>query len=241
VTENGKATRSPNGTILIVEDDPLVARSLGKALEAMGYQVTAVETGAEARVAIEEIHPDLIFLDLMLPDTDGLVLTSTFKALTDAPIIICSARHQQVDRVLGLKMGADDFVAKPFDLDEIEARVEAVLRRSRRAEEPAPAPADQIQVGDLVISPARATVKLGGQLLHLTPTEYRLLAVLAARPDEVVSRESLGQLVWGYQDIGTGHLIDVHVGRLRLKLRDSQKVTSPVIETVRGRGYKLAS
>jgi DNA-binding response OmpR family regulator len=241
VIETDKDVRPPNGTILIVEDDPLVARSLGKALEAMGYQVTAVETGAEARVAIEEIHPDLIFLDLMLPDTDGLVLTSTFKALTDAPIIICSARHQQVDRVLGLKMGADDFVAKPFDLDEIEARVEAVLRRARRVEEPAPVPADQIQVGDLVISPARATVKLGGQLLHLTPTEYRLLAVLAARPDEVVSRESLGQLVWGYQDIGTGHLIDVHVGRLRLKLRDSQQVTSPVIETVRGRGYKLAS
>src|SRR3981081_1282208 len=118
------------GTILLVEDDPDTARSLTRALESSGYRVTAVDTGAEARSIIEHVRPDLILLDLMLPDTDGLVLTTALKTLTNAPIIICSARHEQVDRVLGLKLGADDFIAKPFELDELEARIEAVLRRA---------------------------------------------------------------------------------------------------------------
>jgi DNA-binding response OmpR family regulator len=228
-------------TILLVEDDPDTARSLTKALESSGYRVTAVDTGAEARSIIEHVRPDLILLDLMLPDTDGLVLTTALKNLTNAPIIICSARQEQVDRVLGLKLGADDFVAKPFDLDELEARIEAVLRRASRVREvTAATPADQIRVDDLMISQSRGTVSIGGQQVHLTPTEYRLLIALASRPDEVLSRETLGQLVWGYQDLGTGHLIDVHIGRLRLKLRRSSKA-APVIVTVRGKGYTIAS
>jgi len=189
--------------ILLVEDDPDIARSLSKALESSGYRVTAVDTGAEARSIIEHVRPDLILLDLMLPDTDGLVLTTTLKTLTNAPIIICSARQEQVDRVLGLKLGADDFVAKPFDLDELEARIEAVLRRASRVREVPTTPADQIRVDDLLISQLRGTVTVGGQLVHLTPTEYRLLVALASRPDEVLSRETLGQIVWGYQDLGT--------------------------------------
>jgi DNA-binding response OmpR family regulator len=227
-------------TILLVEDDADTARSLAKALESSGYRVTAVDTGAEARSMIEHIRPDLILLDLMLPDTDGLVLTTTLKNLTSAPIIICSARQEQVDRVLGLKLGADDFVGKPYDLDELEARIEAVLRRASRAREVPVAAADQIRVDDLVISKARGTVTLGGQSVHLTPTEYRLLVALASRPDEVLSREMLGQLVWGYQDLGTGHLIDVHIGRLRLKLRRASQST-PLIVTVRGKGYTITS
>ena len=227
-------------TILLVEDDPDTARSLSKALESSGYRVTAVDTGAEARSIIEHIRPDLILLDLMLPDTDGLVLTTALKNLTSAPIIICSARQEQVDRVLGLKLGADDFVAKPFDLDELEARIEAVLRRASRIRETPATPPDQIRVDDLLISQSRGTVSIGGQAVHLTPTEYRLLVALASRPDEVLSRESLGQIVWGYQDLGTGHLIDVHIGRLRLKLRRASKA-APVIVTVRGKGYTIAS
>ena len=227
-------------TILLVEDDPDTARSLTKALESSGYRVTAVDTGAEARSIIEHVHPDLILLDLMLPDTDGLVLTTALKTLTNAPIIICSARQEQVDRVLGLKLGADDFVAKPFDLDELEARIEAVLRRASRVRESPSTPPDQIRVDELLISQSRGTVTIGGQAVHLTPTEYRLLVALASRPDEVLSRETLGQLVWGYQDLGTGHLIDVHVGRLRLKLRRTSK-TAPAIVTVRGKGYTVAS
>jgi DNA-binding response OmpR family regulator len=226
--------------ILMVEDDADTARALSKALETSGYRVTAVDTGGEARALIEHLHPDLILLDLMLPDTDGLVLTTALKGLTDAPIIICSARQEQVDRVLGLKLGADDFVAKPFDLDELEARIEAVLRRAARARA-TPAPrSDQIRIGELVISQARGSVTLGRQLVHVTPTEYRLLVALSTHIDEVLSRETLGQIVWGYQDVGTGHLIDVHIGRLRLKLRRASR-TAPVIITVRGRGYTISA
>ncbi len=227
-------------SILLVEDDPDTARSLTKALEASGYHMTAVDTGLEARSIIEHVHPDLILLDLMLPDTDGLVLTTALKTITSAPIIICSARQEQVDRVLGLKLGADDFVAKPFDLDELEARIEAVLRRASRVREVSTTPADQIRVGELIVSQSRGSVTLSGQPVHLTPTEYRLLVALASRPDEVLTREALGQLVWGYQDLGTGHLIDVHIGRLRLKLRRVSR-SAPVIVTVRGKGYTIAS
>src|SRR5205823_14388669 len=162
------------GTILLVEDDPDTARSLTRALESSGYRVTAVDTGNEARSIIEHVRPDLILLDLMLPDTDGLVLTTALKTLTRAPIIICSARQEQVDRVLGLKLGADDFVAKPFDLDELEARIEAVLRRATRIREAASSPPDQIRVDELLISQSRGTVSIGGQVVQLTPTQHRL-------------------------------------------------------------------
>ncbi|HEX8967296.1 MAG TPA: response regulator transcription factor [Chloroflexota bacterium] len=227
-------------TLLLVEDDLDTARSLSKALESSGYRVISVETGAEARAAVEHAPPDLILLDLMLPDTDGLVLTTALKTLTRAPIIICSARHEQVDRVLGLKLGADDFVAKPFDIDELEARIEAVLRRAARVRETPASPPDQIHVDDLLIAQSRGIVSIAGQTIHLTPTEYRLLVALASRPDEVLSRETLGQVVWGYQDLGTGHLIDVHIGRLRLKLRRASR-RAPTIVTVRGKGYTIAS
>jgi two-component system OmpR family response regulator len=131
-------------TIFVVEDDPVMSRTLSKALEASGYRVLVASTGADARALIGEVQPDLIILDLMLPDADGLSLTAAFHALTGAPIVICSARHEQIDQVLGLKLGAADFVAKPFELDDLETRVEAVLRRSRQPEEPRRI--DEIQV-----------------------------------------------------------------------------------------------
>lgn len=222
--------------ILLVEDDPDLARVLSRALERSGYRVTTAATGSEARSIIsEQVHPDLIILDLMLPDTDGLVLTGALKALTSAPIIICSARQEQVDRVLGLKLGADDFVAKPFELEELEARIEAVLRRASRVRG---VPADQIQVGELLIWPSRGTVFVAGQAVQLTPTEFHLLVALASRAGEVLSRTMLGQLVWGYEDVGTSHLIDVHVGRLRFKLRQASR-SGPAIVTIRGKGYTI--
>ncbi len=226
--------------VLVVEDDPDMAATLTKALVGGGYDVSIAETGSDARAIVEQLHPDLILLDLGLPDTDGLVMTSAFKTLTTAPIIICSARQEQVDKVLGLKLGADDFIAKPFELEELEARVEAVLRRASRVREAASAPTDQIRVDDLLILRSRATVTLRGEEVRLTPTEYRLLVALASRPDEVLSRETLGQLVWGYKDMGTDHLIDVHIGRLRLKLRRASS-SAPIILTVRGKGYMIGS
>jgi DNA-binding response OmpR family regulator len=142
--------------------------------------------------------------------------------------------------VLGLRLGADDFIAKPFELEELEARVEAVLRRASRVREVPAVPADQIRVDELVISQSRGTVILAGRSVNLTPTEYRLLVALTSQPDEVFSRAMLGKLVWGYEDIGTGHLIDVHIGRLRLKLRRASS-SGPVIVTVRGKGYTIGT
>jgi DNA-binding response OmpR family regulator len=226
--------------ILLVEDDPETVRTLTKALERGGYRVATAGNGSEARSILGQVRPDLILLDLMLPDTDGLVLTAPIKMLTNAPIIICSARQEQGDRVLGLRLGADDFIAKPFELEELEARIEAVLRRASRVREVPAVPADQIRVDELLISQSRGTVILGGRSVQLTPTEYHLLVALASHPDEILSRKTLGQLVWGYDDVGTSHLIDVHVGRLRLKLRRASK-SGPVIVTVRGKGYALGT
>src|SRR5450631_930738 len=132
-------------TIFVVEDDPVMSATLSKALEASGYRVLIASTGGEARALFDEDQPDLIILDLMLPDDDGLRLTTSLRTLTSAPIVICSGRQGQIDRVLALKLGAADFVAKPFDLDEREACVKAVLRRSRAPDVEAP-PRDEIQL-----------------------------------------------------------------------------------------------
>ena len=168
------------------------------------------------------------------------MLLPALRALTDAPIIICSARQRQVDRVLGLRLGADDFLAKPYDVDELEARIEAVLRRAALAHMKAPAVHAQIQVGDLLISQAHGNAIVGGVKLHLTPTEFHLLVALASRSQELLSREELGRVVWGQGDYASGHLIDVHIWRLRMKLRAASPEAAPCIETVRGRGYRLA-
>jgi DNA-binding response OmpR family regulator len=227
---------------MLVEDDVDIERTMSRALRGSGYNVVTAGNGSEARALLLEAHPDLIILDLILPDTDGLILTTSFRTITDAPILICSARHKSIDRVLGLKLGAADFVAKPFDLDELEARIEALLRRAARGSASShgssSASLEQIVVGDMVIIPVRGTVRIGGKLIHLTPTEYRLLTTLATQAEDLHSRESLGQQVWGYHDLGSGHLIDVHIGRLRLKLRQAGDL-APAIVAVRGRGYRL--
>jgi two-component system response regulator MtrA len=227
---------------MLVEDDHAVAQTLTDALESSGYRVWLAETGADARTLLEQTRPDLIILDLMLPDVDGLVLCSGLKAIADVPIVICSATPQKRDAILGLKLGADDFIAKPFDIYELEARVEAVLRRTsqtRVSNEATPSPPDHIRVGELIIDRSRRRVTLGGEPIQLTPTEYRLVSALASRPDEILSRDDLATLVWGYQDASSGRTIDVHIRRLRVKLSQGP-VPAPAIVAVRGFGYKMA-
>jgi two-component system, OmpR family, response regulator MtrA len=229
-------------TIMLVEDDHAVAQTLTDALESSAYRVWLAETGADAKTLLEQTRPDLIILDLMLPDVDGLVLCSGLKAIADVPIIICSATPQKRDAILGLKLGADDFIAKPFDIYELEARVEAVLRRTsqtRVSSEALPSPPDHIRVGELIIDRSRRRVTLGGEPIQLTPTEYRLVSALASRPDEILSRDDLATLVWGYQDASSGRTIDVHIRRLRVKLSQGP-VPAPAIVAVRGFGYKMA-
>jgi DNA-binding response OmpR family regulator len=237
------SNRSQNTTILVVEDDPATSMTMADLLESSGYRVRHAATGAEARAMLHEETPDLIILDLMLPDADGLVLCADIKSRMEVPIIICSASNETRDRVLGLKLGADDFVSKPFDIGELEARIEAVLRRTGTSHpvEPAqPARAtEQQRIGDLLIDHNRRRVTMANRPLQLTPTEYRLLRTLAAHADDVVTREELAQQVWGYQDASSGRTIDVHIRRLRAKLGTGPN--TPAIVSVRGFGYKLIS
>ncbi|MBV9897177.1 MAG: response regulator transcription factor [Chloroflexi bacterium] len=232
------ANSSPRPTLLLVEDDPAIERTLRRPIEEWGYHLVWASTVAEARALIAEAQPDLIILDLVLPDGDGLLLTSSLSKLTNTPILICSARNRQVDRVLGLKMGASDFVGKPFDLDELEARIEAVMRRAPSTARRPVSNTNEIRVGDLVITPRHASVRIVDQPVHLTPIEYRLLTVLASEPESIFDRQSLTKRVWGYDDLSCDHLVDVHVGRLRAKLR-SVNATPKYLVTVRGRGFRL--
>jgi two-component system OmpR family response regulator len=238
-TPSPERVDAPSGsTIMLIEDDPAIELTLRRALTERGYRIISAATGAEARAWLLEVQPDLIILDLVLPDADGLVLSTTLQTSTRAPILICSARNTQVDRVLGLKLGAADFVAKPFDLDELEARIYAILRRAARSAQATAAAPSEIRIRDLVIAPSRGTVTMTNHPLHLTPTEYRLLSALATEPEAVFDRRSLTKQVWGIHDSSCDHMVDVHVGRLRAKLRSVQ-TDVPYVVTVRGRGFRL--
>jgi DNA-binding response OmpR family regulator len=235
------ASRSARASILVVEDDPASARVLVDALQDADYRVWHAADGQEARSHVEHTEPDLILLDLMLPDIDGLVLCSLLKSIADVPIIICSASSRRGDPVLSLKLGADDFVRKPVEVEALLARIEAVLRRvpPKAAGEPMPAPrSTDLRVGELLVEPARRRAALGGEQLSLTPTEFRLVTVLAAHPEAVLTRDQLAQEVWGYADASNGRTIDVHVRRLRIKLAH-HGVRGPSIVSVRGMGYLI--
>ena len=228
------------GTILVVEDDAAIAYMLSDILTSAGYLVREAATGAAARGMLEHVQPNLIILDLVLPDEDGLVLCSVLKQMADVPILVCSGTQRRRDEFLSLKLGADDFIAKPFDVYDLLARVEVLLRRAAQHRAGMGAVQTPIRIGELLIDPTPHQVTLAGALLQLTPTEYRLLSVLAARPDQVVPRDTLAKLVWGDPDTGTSRTIDVHIGRLRVKLSQGG-ARAPQIVSVRGFGYKIVS
>jgi two-component system response regulator MtrA len=225
----------------VVEDDAAIAFILNDVLESAGYQVRTAATGASARTHVEQHKPSLIILDLILPDEDGLVLCSVLKTMANTPILVCSGTQRRRDAFLSLKLGADDFIAKPFDVYDLLARVEVLLRRAAQQHTgDATIQRGPIRIGDLLIDHGLHQVTLANTVLQLTPTEYRLLTVLAARPDQVVPRDALAKLVWGDPDTGTSRTIDVHIGRLRVKLVQAGQ-TAPQIVSVRGFGYKIVS
>ncbi len=239
--EAGPDAPSGRATILLVEDDAAIAHMMADVLESTGYQVREAPTGAAARALVEQVRPQLIILDLVLPDEDGLVLCSVLKNIANVPILICSGTQRRRDAFLSLKLGADDFIAKPFDIYDLLARIEVLLRRAAQLHATEPGAArGPIRIGDLLIDHALHQVTLSETLLQLTPTEYRLLTVLAARPGQVVPREALAKLVWGDPDTGTSRTIDVHIGRLRVKLSQAGR-SAPQIVSVRGFGYKIVS
>ncbi len=232
--QDGRATAK----VLLVEDDLSIAEVLVELLEGEGYRVWHARDAASAEELLGEARPDLVLLDIMLPDTDGLVLCSELRARWPAPVVLLSATQRRSDPIIGLRLGADDFIPKPFDTRELLARLEAVLRRSAvsrpHAEEP-----EVYHVGPLTIDIGRRAVTYHDQPFQLTPTEFRLLATLASEPDKVFNREELASRVWGYQSIGESRVVDVHIRRLRQKL-DEARVTDPLIVTLRGFGYKLS-
>jgi two-component system response regulator VicR len=226
--------------ILLIEDDRPIAEALMELLQSEGYHVWHAADAAGAEDLLDETRPDLVILDIMLPDTDGLVLCSELRSRWPAPIVLLSATQRRSDPIIGLRLGADDFIAKPFDTRELLARLEAVLRRSSAALRQKPDEPQVHRFGLLTIDVGRRSVTYDENPLHLTPTEFRLLATLASEPEKVFSREELATRVWGYESIGESRVVDVHIRRLRQKL-DEGKVVDPTIVTLRGFGYKLSS
>ena len=223
------------GRVLIVEDEPDIRDLLAFHLEREGYHVTRSRTGADALRQVRARPPDLILLDLMLPELGGLDVCRRLRQdprTASVPIVMLTARGEEVDRILGLELGADDYIVKPFSPKEVVARVRAVLRRAGARDGAA-----TIVSGRLVIDPDRHTVQVDAAAIELTPKEFDLLRALAEARGRVLSREFLLDRVWGYASAGEieSRTVDVHVRRLRMKLGDEgQRIT-----TVKGVGYRL--
>jgi len=225
--------------VLLVEDELPVAEVVSELLESEGYRVTHAPNATRAEELLDELRPDLVILDIMLPDTDGLVLCTELRARWPAPIVLLSGTQRKSDPIIGLRLGADDFIAKPFDARELLARLEAVLRRSSVSRSYEASGPQVYRVGPLTIDEGRRSATYEEQPLQLTPTEFRLMSTFASEPEKVFSREELATRVWGYESIGESRVVDVHIRRLRQKL-GAAHVVDPIVVTLRGFGYKLA-
>jgi two-component system response regulator VicR len=223
--------------ILVVDDEPPIVDMLIYNLERANHQVLVARDGEEALSVARREQPDLIILDLMLPKLDGLEVCRALRRERDVPIIMLTARDAEVDRVVGLELGADDYIVKPFSVRELVARVKNVLRRaSPRPDETLPT---AIRVGALIVDVARYEVRWEDRELALTAQEFNLLYALARHAGQVLSREQLLERVWGYDYYGDLRVVDAAVKRLRAKLRQATP-EAEVIGTVRGVGYKLS-
>ena len=221
--------------ILVVEDDPAILRGLSDNLRLESYEVVTAADGEAGDRLAHEARPDLIVLDLMLPKRSGYELCRKLRSegLT-TPILMLTARGEEADRVLGLDLGADDYVTKPFSVRELLARIRALLRR---AHPPRPLP-DELRFGDVVVDFRSYEAKRGGTPVDMTPKEFQLLRLLAARAGEVVSRGELLEDVWGYETLPNTRTVDNHVASLRAKLEPDAPETRH-IQTVHGLGYKF--
>ena len=222
--------------ILLVEDDARLATLTARYLESHGALVTVASDGVEGQAEALRRQYDCIVLDLMLPGRDGLEVCRELRGRIDVPIIMVTARGEEADRVMGLEVGADDYVTKPFSPRELLARIRANVRRVRGEVGPAQA---TIQVGGLVLDPQRMTVVLDGKAIEVTAYEFSILRALAQRPGRVLSREQLLDLAKGSAELSFDRSIDVHVSRLRAKLGDDSR-SPKILKTVRGAGYLLA-
>lgn len=220
--------------ILVVDDEQRIIDLAKMYIEQEGYRITFATDGVTALDMILNENPSLVVLDLMLPGMDGLEVCRRVRSTSDVPIIMLTARSDDIDKIVGLELGADDYLTKPFNPRELVARIKAILRRSDRKTASDSTP---ITIGNLTIAPDRRSVIVDGESVDLRMKEFDLLQTLAENQDMVFSRERLLDVVWGYNFAGETRTVDVHIAHLRHKL----KKMSPSIETVWGVGYKLVA
>ena len=222
--------RSKRDRVLVVDDDASLAEMLSIVLESEGLTTSIVRSGEQVMSEFEKFKPDVVLLDLMLPGLDGMSVCRRIRATSAVPIIMLTAKSDTPDVVRGLEAGADDYITKPFKNTELVARIRARLRRTDQLAEP-------LEFGDIVLDPTGHTVTRKGESLDLTPLEFDLLACLLGNPEQVFTRETLLQKVWGYHHPGDTKLVNVHMTRLRSKIEDDAD-DPQVIRTVRGVGYQ---
>lgn len=223
--------------VLVVDDEPSIVELIRFNLVREGFKVTAAYSGGGLLDRIRAERPDLVILDIMLPGEDGLTICREIRKESNLPIIMLTAKDSETDKVLGLELGADDYITKPFSPRELIARVRAVLRRSS-GEESAETKKQVLKVRDLMLDGERHLVTLNGRELDLPPKEFELLRILMENPGRVLTREYLLETIWGYEYIGETRTVDVHIRRLRQKIEPDP--SQPVyIETVHGFGYRI--
>jgi DNA-binding response OmpR family regulator len=223
--------------ILLVDDEPLITDSLSYSLKREGFEVKAVGDGEQAMKEIGDFDPDLVVLDIMLPGMNGLEVCRRIRANKSTPVIMLTARGEELDRILGLEVGADDYLAKPFSFRELLARIRSILRRvemDRQTSQFQP-----VNVGDITLDPIARRVFKGGQELQLSAREFDLLSILIRNSGRALSREELLAQVWGEDWIGDPRTLDVHVRWLRIKIEEDPAVPA-YLQTVRGHGYRFA-
>jgi two-component system response regulator MprA len=225
--------KEPTARVLVAEDDRSVRESLVRALRLEGYDVDAVTDGEQALTAVESNPPDLLLLDIMMPNIDGLTVCRRLRARrVDLPILMLTARHDVSDRVTGLDAGADDYLVKPFALDELSARMRALLRRTSVS-----GTDETLRVGDLVLDPLGRTATRGARPLELTKTEFDVLELLMVNAGIVLSRETIYERIWGYDFETSSRSLDVYIGYLRTKTEAGGEPR--LVHTVRGVGYLI--
>ena len=222
--------------ILVVDDEPTLLATLRFNLEREGYDVIAASDGGEALILAENHRPDLILLDLMLPGMHGFEVCRTLRKHMSVPIVILTARTEEIDRIVGLEVGADDYITKPFSMVELVARLRALLRRAggaRLSEQP-----EVIASGSLMVDLAKREASINGESLGLKPKEYDLLVTLMQNSGQTLTREQLLNKVWKYQSEGSSRTVDVHIGRLRRKIEGRSEEPFRIV-TMRGFGYRF--
>jgi len=222
--------------ILVVDDDPAIRNLIHRFLSQQGYQVESGEDGQTGLELFKQLNPDLVILDVNLPDTTGYKLCQAMQESTGVFVLMLTSRTDENDKVIAFDCGADDYITKPFSLVEIRIRVAAILRRVREKKHP-PEPQNRV-FGQLAIDPVRREVILAGQIVALTALEFDLLYCLASKPGRVWRRSELLQEVWDYEYVGADRVVDVHIGQIRRKIEPDGNQNS-MIQTVRGVGYKF--